>query len=108
MENVRLRSPHLRQGDERTVYLWIVPALARGSWRSGEWSLRVHQNFQEIEVEASAGGRPMPVTEAKIEGTAISFSGPEFSFRGEVGPKSITGEMTRAGRASPLSFAKGS
>jgi precorrin-6B methylase 2 len=106
-ESVRLRSAHLRQGDESTIYLWIVPAQARGYWRGGEWSLRVHQNFQEIEVEASAAGRSVPVTAAKLEGNAISFSGPDYSFRGQVGAKSITGEMTRAGKAAPLSFAKG-
>lgn len=107
-ENVRLRSPHLRQGDESTIFLWIVPAQARGYWRGGEWSLRVHQNFQEIEVEATAAGRSIPVTAANLEGSAISFSGPDYSFRGQVGAKSITGEMTRAGKATPLSFAKGS
>ena len=108
MENVRLRSPHLRQGDESTIFLWIVPAQARGYWRGGEWSLRVHQNFQEIDLEASAAGSPIPVTAAKLEGNAISFSGPDYSFRGQVGAKSITGEMTRAGKATPLSFSKGS
>jgi SAM-dependent methyltransferase len=107
VEKVRLRSPYLRQGDESTIYLWIVPAQARGFWRGGQWSLRVQQNFQEIEIEASAGGRTVPVTEARLEGTSISFSGPAFSFRGQVGPNAIAGEMTRAGRASPLSFSKG-
>jgi precorrin-6B methylase 2 len=107
-ESVRTKSPHLRQGDESTIYLWIVPAQARGYWRGGEWSLRVHQNFQEIEVEATAAGRSMPVTAAKLEGNAISFSGPDYSFRGQVGAKSINGEMTRAGKATALSFAKGS
>ena len=106
-ESVRLKSAHLRQGDESTIYLWIVPAQARGYWRAGEWSLRVHQNFQEIEVEASAAGQPMPVSAAKLEGNAISFSGPDYSFRGQVGAKSIIGEMTRAGRVTPLSFQKG-
>ena len=108
VEKVHLRSPHLRQGDESTIFLWIVPAQARGYWRAGDLSLRVHQNFQQIEVEATAGGRPVTVTEAKLEGSAISFSGPDIAFRGQVGPKSINGEMTRNGRASRVSFAKGS
>ena len=108
VENVQVRSPHAQQGDQSTLYLWIVPAQARGFWRSGEWSLRVHQSFQEIEVEASAGGRPVAVTNAKLEGNTISFSGPDLSFRGQVGPESINGEMTRAGRASPVAFVKGS
>jgi SAM-dependent methyltransferase len=107
VENMQVRSPHAQQGDQSTLYLWIVPAQARGFWRSGEWSLRVHQSFQEIEVEASAGGGPVTVTEAKLEGNAISFSGPDIAFRGQVGPKSIDGEITRAGRTSPVSFLKG-
>jgi SAM-dependent methyltransferase len=96
IEKVHLRSPHLRQGDESTIFLWIVPAQARGYWRAGDLSLRVHQNFQQIEVEATAGG------------SAISFSGPDIAFRGQVGPNSINGEMTRNERASRVSFAKGS
>jgi len=107
VEKVHLRSPHLRQGDESTIFLWIVPAQARGYWRAGDLSLRVHQNFQQIEVEATAGGRPVTVTEAKLEGAAISFSGPDIAFRGQVGPESIEGEVTRAGRATRVSFAKG-
>jgi SAM-dependent methyltransferase len=107
VEKVHLRSPHLRQGDESTIFLWIVPAQARGYWRAGDLSLRVHQNFQQIEVEATAGGRPVTVTEAKLEGVAISFSGPDIAFRGQVGPKSIDGEVTRTGRATRVSFAKG-
>ena len=107
VEQVRLRSPYLRQGDESTIYLWIVPAQVRGVWRGAEWSLRIHQNFQEIEIEARAAGRPVIVTEARVAGTAISFSGPGFAFRGEAGSKTIRGTMTREGRASPLSFVKG-
>ena len=108
VENLQVRSPHAQQGDQSKIYLWIVPAQARGSWRSGEWSLRVYQNFQEIEVEVSAGGRPVSISEARLEGNAISFSGPDIAFRGQVGPGLISGEMTRGGRASPISFAKGS
>jgi len=107
MEQVHIRSPHLRQGDESTIYLWIVPAQARGVWRGGDWRLRVHQNFQEIEIEATAGGRTVAVTAARIEGTAITFSGAGFSFRGRVEPAVIAGVLTLAGRASPMSFAKG-
>ena len=106
VEQVHIRSPHLRQGDESTIYLWIVPAQARGVWRGGDWRLRVRQNFQEIEVEATAGGRPVPVRQARIEGTAITFSGAGFSFRGRVESTVIAGELLRAGRPSSISFVK--
>ena len=108
VEKVRVDATGPRQGGESTIFLWTVPAQARGFWRAGDLSLRVHQNFQEIEVEATAGGRPLAITEAKLEGSTISFSGPDLVFSGQVGPKSIVGEMTRAGRAAPVSFAKGS
>jgi len=106
VEQVRISSPHLRQGDESTIYLWIVPAQARGVWQGGEWRLRVHQNFQEIEIEATAGGRTVAVTQARIEGTAITFSGAGFSFRGRVESAVIAGELLRAGRPSQISFVK--
>jgi len=106
VEQVRIRSPYLRQGDESTIYFWIVPAQARGTWRGGDWRLHVHQNFQEIEIEARVGSRTVAVTEAKIEGTAITFSGAGFSFRGRVESDVIAGELTRAGRPSPISFVK--
>ena len=106
VEQVRIRSPYLRQGDESTIYLWIVPAKARGAWRGGSWRLRVRQNFQEIGIDARAAGRTVAVTDARIKGDAIMFSGPGFSFRGRVGPALIAGEITRAGRASPLTFVR--
>jgi len=106
MEQVRIRSPYLRQGDESTIYFWIVPAQARGTWRGGDWRLRIQQNFQEIEIEASVGGRAVAVTEARIEGTAITFSGAGFSFRGLVESAVIAGELLRDGRPSSISFVK--
>jgi len=102
VETVTISSPHLRQGDESTIYLWIVPAQARGRWRGGGWSLRVQQNFQEIEVEASADGKPLAVSEAKLEGTAIAFSGSGWAYRGRVSGKRIAGALTRGGTTTPL------
>jgi hypothetical protein len=106
VEQVRIRSRYLPQGDESTIYLWIVPAQARGVWRAGDWQLRIRQNFQEIEVEADVAGRAVAVPEARLEGNAIAFSGAGISFRGQVAPATIAGEFTQAGRTSAMSFAK--
>jgi hypothetical protein len=103
-ERVRIAGPHPRQGDEATIFLWIVPAQVRGAWSGADWSLRMQQNFQEIEIDAIVAGRPVRVSEARIHGDAISFSGDGFSYRGKVGPDAIAGEMTRAGRAAPMTF----
>ncbi len=106
VEQVRIKSPYLPQGDESTIYLWVVPAQARGVWRAGDWQVRIRQNFQEIEVEADVAGRAVAVSEARLEGNAIAFSGAGISFRGQVAPATIAGEFTQAGRTSPMSFAK--
>lgn len=105
-ETVRLSRRHPGQGDESRIFLWIVPAQARGAWQARDWRLRIHQNYQEIEVEAEAYGRALEVREAKLEGSAIAFSGADFSFRGQVGTGRIVGELTRAGRALPLILEK--
>ena len=106
VEQVRIKSPYQPHSDESTIYLWIVPAQARGVWKAGDWQLRIRQNFQEIEIDTSVAGRAVAVSEAHLEGTAIEFSGPAVSFRGKVAPAAIAGEFTQAGRTSSLSFAK--
>ncbi len=105
-ERLRLTRRHPGQGDESVLYLWIVPAQARGAWRSGDWSLTIHQNFQEIEVEAEHGGRSLAVKEARLEGDSIEFSGNGFAFRGRVSSDSIAGDLTRAGQTARLTFGR--
>ena len=56
-ETVRLTKPHPGQGDESMLYLWMVPAEVRGIWQSSDVKLRIHQNYQELEVEGILGGR---------------------------------------------------
>jgi SAM-dependent methyltransferase len=103
-ERVRLARRHERQGDESLLYLWIVPAQARGEWQGGDWRLRVHQNFQEIEVEGTVAGRTLAVKEARLEGAAIGFSGEGFAFRGRVQGALMTGELTRGGETQSLAL----
>jgi precorrin-6B methylase 2 len=103
-ERLRVARPERGQSGEATLFLWIVPADARGFWRAGNWGLRIHQNFQEIEVEPIPEAGSLAVAEAKLEGRAISFSGPEFTFRGRVEGGEIRGEITRSGRADKIVF----
>jgi len=105
-ETMRIAKPHPGQGDESRIFLWVVPAEVRGAWQGRDWRLRIAQNFQEIEVEAETGGRPVAVKEAKLEGAVISFSGEGFEFRGRVGTGRILGELKTGGAASPLTLTK--
>jgi hypothetical protein len=118
VEKVRLAVPHPSQGDESTIFLWVVPANARGHWRApsreGEWRVRIDQNFQEVEVEGEAGDSRLAVTEAKLDGSRIRFSGAlrgaPYSFSGQVEKGRIAGDLVvqdgAAKRTLPMVFTK--
>jgi hypothetical protein len=82
METLRVSQPHPGQGDDSTLYLWIVPADVRGTWTGGGQRLRIEQDYQEIDVEGKRGA---------LSGTAISWAG----FRGRVEGNRIVGDDGR-------------
>jgi len=102
METLRLARRHQGQGDESRLMLWVVPAKVRGNWRARDWRLRIGQNFQQIEIEGEAWGRPLEVREAKLEGAGLRFSAPGLEFSGRVDGGRISGEIRRGGQAAPL------
>jgi hypothetical protein len=104
-ETVRLERPHGTQGDASRIFLYIAPAQARGAWHApGGWRLRVQQNFQHIEVEASRDGRTLAVAVARLRGADIEFSGDGFVFRGRVAGDRMAGEMRADGAPHTLGF----
>ena len=94
------------KGDRSEIHLWIVPAQVRGEWRAAGWRLRIHQNFQEIEIEGEGEGRALEVKQARLEGALLHFSGAGFSFQGRVAADRMTGELTRGGAVAPLAFSR--
>ncbi len=108
-EQMRIAQRHEGQGDQSTLYLWVVPAKARGLWEEsggGGWQVQVHQNFQEIEVEARLRGSAVAVARASLTGTDIAWEGAGFAFSGRVEGDAIRGELLRDGRSSPLVLKK--
>jgi hypothetical protein len=83
-ETVRVAQPHPGQGDESTLYLWIVPADVRGTWVGGGRRVRIEQNYQEIEVDGA--------NQARLSGTEISWQSPQGAFRGRVQGERIVGQ----------------
>jgi precorrin-6B methylase 2 len=83
-QTVRVTQPHTGQGDESTLYLWIVPAEVRGTWSGGGRSLRIEQNYQEIDVEGAS--------EARLSGDRISWTTARGAFRGRVQGERIVGD----------------
>ena len=67
------------QGRSR-VFLWLVPADARGRWVAelpelgGRWQFDIAQKFQILDVDAWAGGSVMVVRGARLRGEEIRLS----------------------------------
>ena len=106
-ETVRISARHEGQGDESRIYLWYIPAQARGAWTAGGgWQLRIHQNYQAVEVEATLEGKSLAVDAASLRGTMLAFSGPGYAWRGRVEGDRLRGLLERNGRREPLDFAR--
>ena len=71
--------PHPGQGDVSTIYLWIVPSDVRGIWKDSSRSVRIEQNYQEIDVDGTPG---------TLAGNAIAWG----KFRGRVDGNRIVGD----------------
>lgn len=89
---VRLTRPHEGQGGSSRLFLYVVPAQARGAWAApGGWRMRVHQNYQKVEIELSRGGRALRVDGARLDGERLRFWGPEIAYDGRVSARRIEG-----------------
>ena len=75
-ETLRVAGAHPGQGDESTLYLWIVPAGVRGTWSGAGMRVRIEQNYQEIDVAGA--------TDAALRGADIRWRSPAGNFRGRV------------------------
>lgn len=106
--------------ENRTVYLWYVPAQVAGRWEisGGPQGLSVllQQRFQMIEGTATVNGRSVPLQNARLRGDAIEFTvaldgGKPMLFRGRVNgnkiePRAEAGAMSNwsAVRTSPATI----
>jgi SAM-dependent methyltransferase len=106
--------------ENRTVYLWYVPAQVAGRWEIAGGpqglSVRLEQRFQMIEGTATVNGRSVPLQNARLRGDAIEFTvalegGKPMLFRGRVNgskiePRAEAGAMSgwSAVRTSPATI----
>lgn len=86
-ETMRITKRHEGQGDESTLFLWIVPAEVRGVWRGDGMQMRIQQNYQEIEVEGAS--------QASLQGRDITWLSAGTRYRGRVEGDRMSGEMQR-------------
>lgn len=101
-EAMRIARPHPGQGDESRLYLWIVPAEVRGVWQGPGTQLRIHQNFQEIEIEGRLAGGELTASRASLSGRQIAWEANGMRFHGRVQGEHIAGELVGPDRRLPL------
>jgi precorrin-6B methylase 2 len=101
-ETMRIAKAHPGQGDESTLYLWIVPAEVRGVWQANGTQLRIHQNFQEIELEGRLLGRELTSSRASLRGREIVWEANDLRFHGRMQGNLIAGELVGPDRRQPL------
>ena len=62
------------------IMLWVIPADARGTWRSevgahgGAWEFRMEQVYQRLDVVAHAAGIEMAVRGTRLRGDEIKLA----------------------------------
>jgi hypothetical protein len=82
--------------EERTAFLWIVPAAVEGNWywktESGSAILEIKQSFQKIAGILRIDGRQMPLQAPLLEGDRIGFTVGENAATMRVYAGRITGD----------------
>src|SRR5262249_6752532 len=101
-ETMHVAGAHPGQGDESSLYLWIVPAEVRGVWQAAGTRIRIYQNFQDIELEGRLLGREIGSPRATLRGRDIAWEADGSRFEGRLESGRITGELIGAQTRQPL------
>jgi SAM-dependent methyltransferase len=78
-----------------TAMLYLVPARVQGTWGLGDGELTIAQDAQTITGTLTVNGVTSPITEAKVEGTQITFQAGDASYLGEVNGREMSGTVIR-------------
>jgi protein-L-isoaspartate O-methyltransferase len=109
VETVRISQPHPGQGPESTLYLWVVPAEVRGIWgadgrQADGTRIRIHQNFQEVELEGQLFGREISASRASLRGRDLMWEANGLRFEGRLQGEVITGELAGPDGRQPFAL----
>ena len=83
--------------DGRHIYLWIVPAVAGGSWSlsapdGSPAVLEIEQRFQDVTGTLIGAAGALELQQGMLRGTRLSFTAGGRAWAGIVGDATITGE----------------
>jgi len=79
--------------DNRTAYLWIVPAKVEGVWQTPQGELNLKQNFQMIAGSLRTGGNTVNVQNGKLRGDQISFTAGGAEYSGTIRGNNMEGTV---------------
>lgn len=80
--------------ENRTAYLWIVPAKVEGGWKMNGGGMELKQKFQVVEgVYRAHNGSTQRLTNVDLRGDRISFRIGEASYTGQVSGPVMQGTM---------------
>lgn len=79
------------------AHKWIVPAKVAGTWRLPDGELRLSQKYQMLTGTLSSGGKAVPISAAKMNGSEITFTVAGRRYTGKVENNQITGSLEGGG-----------
>jgi hypothetical protein len=102
---------HISKDGIHTVYFWVVPVNATGSWSwtmpgdNKKYELQISQQFQQVQGKVSSGGMSGPLKDAKLVGDQLTFTMVDIvngkitplKFSGRVNGNTIEGAMEMPG-----------
>lgn len=75
-----------------TAYKWVIPAKVGGTWNLGEGELKLTQTFQILSGSITTNGKSLPISEARMDGTKITFTAGGQRYTGEVTDGKMSGQ----------------
>lgn len=76
-----------------TALLWIVPAKVQGKWDLGGQTLELDQKYQMLSGKLGA----TPISDARLDGTSISFTANGVRYAGVVNGRTMSGSAAGKG-----------
>lgn len=73
--------------------MWVVPARVDGSWRLGDGELKLTQTYQMLSGTLTRGGEALPISDAKMNGTEVTFTAGGQRYTGEVSGETMNGRI---------------
>lgn len=88
--------------ESSNIYFWVIPAKAEGQWKwtsadGDDYTLKVEQDFQEIQLLLKSGKTTLFTENGKLYGNRITFSasdplkGQKLTFSGRIEGDEING-----------------